>query len=764
MNKNPKRLFKVFLILKNYYLFLIFIVFISNLYTQETIARVTKLRGDVQLKSLGSGNFTTTKPGGPIYSGDIINVGKEGFCMVIYLDDKSILKIREDTQFQFMDTENTRTIDINFGKILIDVKKDKKKDFRVETPVSVASVKGTQFWSIINQMGFDKFYGLEGVLDIFNTISGQSVTLGPGQMTLSTATGQVLSTPADPEEIPVDPENEPTEEIQSEPEDVQLQNEDQDFQETDDSSVQEDIPAEENLDNENMEIENLFEEEEETNEILSDTLNQTNDTDETTPDLPKPFGMGLGVGSATIDGKIFNQLALRPEINLGKLGIGLDLVLYVDNDGNIRKDEWDETTDLLDKFLYIRWAEKSDPIWFKIGSLENITLGYGGLLSGYSNMMEFPTVRRVGLNTGLNLNRFGSELFLANIKDFVRGGTILGLRGTFTVSENIPLTLGVSYVTDMNQFSGLKDTDDDTYPDIFDDFPDSTKLWNDTDRDGLPDPHYGLDSSRWDIDADGDNIYDQLDDSLSLKPTPFSIEKNKSIANGFTLDIGYPIVNSESFSLLVYSEFNRLNFPLVDSEQFSRTERSGTGFTVPGLRGTILKFITFSIEYRIKNDYFLPKFFDQAYDLNRILPIYSDAGTEVFTKDMLVFADSTTKINTKGYYGSLGFDFLNIANFKASYANMVADTIKFRSFNTNINVNTENIPKLSVAQAFFQRNNDENPFDFENPTINTVLGYRLGYEVAKGVSVVWNYKQFYRDKGTGLEPIKQTTIETVFDF
>ena len=76
----------------------------------------------------------------------------------------------------------------------------------------------------------------------------------------------------------------------------------------------------------------------------------------------------------------------------------------------------------------------------------------------------------------------------------------------------------------------------------------------------------------------------------------------------------------------------------------------------------------------------------------------------------------------------------------------------------------ENIPKLSVAQAYYQRNNDKNPFDFNNPSINTVFGYKLGYEVSQGVSLIWDFRQFYRDTGTGLKPIKQTTIETAFNF
>ena len=85
--------------------------------------------------------------------------------------------------------------------------------------------------------------------------------------------------------------------------------------------------------------------------------------------------------------------------------------------------------------------------------------------------MEFPSIRRVGLNTGVNVGPIGGEIFMANVKDFSRGGTLLGLRGTYTVSESFPLTVGVNMVTDINQFSGLKDGDKDSYPDIFDDFP-----------------------------------------------------------------------------------------------------------------------------------------------------------------------------------------------------------------------------------------------------------------------------------------------------
>ena len=178
----------------------------------------------------------------------------------------------------------------------------------------------------------------------------------------------------------------------------------------------------------------------------------------------------------------------------------------------MRKDEWDEASDFIDKLLYIRWGQKSDPFWLKWGSLNNVTLGYGGLLSGYSNMMEFPSVRKVGINTGISFGSFGTELFLSNMKDFSRGGTLLGLRGTYTVSENIPLTVGLNFVQDMNQFSGLKDKDGDGYPDMFDDFPDNDNLWNDTDKDGIPDLNGGKKAPEggWDIDGDGTVSYTHL--------------------------------------------------------------------------------------------------------------------------------------------------------------------------------------------------------------------------------------------------------------
>ena len=738
---------------------IIYILFIVSICSAETIGRVMKANGEVLIKPIGSGTYSVSvKPGQAVSNGDAIRVGEASFAVVIFLDDKSVVKIRENTDFQFVETSNTRSLIIEQGTTLHNVNSnDRKKAYRVETPVSVASVKGTQFSAFHDAVaGIDKFVGKTGNFDVFNTISGMTVNVGAGQKAVSNALGQLIPAPAEPGDYPEDPDGESPDDSQEE----QDEPEDQDDQQEQDNEpeTQEEPQTEEPSTEQEPEPER-------SSDSSEPQADQPSTEQEPEPSAKKPLNLGLGVGSATIDGVIYNQVALRPELSFGKLGIGLDLVMYIDNEGGIRKDEWDEASDFIDKFLFIRWGQKSDPFWFKWGSLNNVTIGYGGLLAGYSNMMEFPSVRKVGINTGVSFGNFGTELFLSNMKDFSRGGTLMGLRGTYKLSDAIPLTFGLNFIMDMNQFSGLKDVDGDTYPDMFDDFPTDKDYWNDTDGDGIADVNGGTKEPEngWDIDGDGDNIIDSADSDLTLKPTPFSLKDNKATAQGFAFDLGYPILRGKSLSLEAYMEFNKLIFPAVAGDAYySRKAMGGTGITVPGVRASLFSFLNVSFEYRIKQGFFAPQFFDGSYDLSRVVAEFSEDGTIIRTKDQVVLVDSS---NTSGMYGSASADLFNLVSFSASYASMKGEgDVEFNSFNAMFDINAENIPKLSVAQAYYLRNNDKNPFDFSNPTINTIFGYKVGYEVSKGVSLIWDFRQYYRDTGTGLEPVKQTTIETAFDF
>jgi hypothetical protein len=735
----------------------------------DVIARLIKVEGNVYFKRMGMETFSEkAKVGAAILNGDAIKVGETGFGAIIYLDDRTVLKIRENTKFSFMETQNTRTVDLTHGTLLNTVNSERRtKSFRIQTPVSVASVKGTQFAAIVSQTGVDQFIGKEGLFEVLNMISGETVSVGPGQKAISNATGNLVQAPASPEDYPDDPEVEEYQEPEIE-----------DVDESSDENRKENNPEtpEKIKSVESEETPETPEEPEQTKSEESPDLEETPDIPEESPSgpPPKPFGMGLGIGSVTLDGVLYNQLALRPEINIGKVGIGLDLVVYMDNEGNMRNDEWDIENDpglLLDKILFIRYGKKTDPVWIKYGSIEGLTLGYGGLMNNYSNMMEYPSVRRVGVNTGFNIGPVGGEVFLSNIKDMSRGGTVTGLRAAYTVSDDLPLSIGINFITDANMFSGLKDKDEDSYPDVFDDFPDDSTLWNDTDGDGWPDPGHGSNvlDSLIDIDADGDNIIDAEENisDIDLKATPFSLKDNTAATTGLSFDIGYPVLRSDAISLMIYAEYNTLKFPAVSTSDsvFIRKERSGSGISVPGIRSTLFGILNLSLEYRIINGSYIPQFFDQAYDLNRVVTSTVDNQTIIRTKDMSIFEDYNDSTSSSGLFGSAGLNLFNLVDFSASYANMKADTTELMSFTSFLNLNTDNIPKISSAMAYYQRNNDDNPFDFENPSENTIMGYRVGYEMSKGVSLIWDFRQFYRDDGTGkLEPIKQTTIETSFNF
>ena len=108
-------------------------------------------------------------------------------------------------------------------------------------------------------------------------------------------------------------------------------------------------------------------------------------------------------GAVTIDGQIWNQVALRPIIPFGKVSFALDIVFYIDQDGNIHDDEWDFSSrkksknSIIDKIYYVRYGKKWDPFYFQIGALDNVTIGQGILVNRYSNTILYPQVRKVGM-------------------------------------------------------------------------------------------------------------------------------------------------------------------------------------------------------------------------------------------------------------------------------------------------------------------------------------------------------------------------------
>ena len=94
-----------------------------------------------------------------------------------------------------------------------------------------------------------------------------------------------------------------------------------------------------------------------------------------------------------------------------------------------------------------------------MGSIHGLTFGHGNMLKEYSNMLDYPRNKKVGayLFWRTDNRDLSIDIFTSSLKEFTRGGGLFGLHASLFISEYFPLTLGFSYVQDLNQFSGLED-------------------------------------------------------------------------------------------------------------------------------------------------------------------------------------------------------------------------------------------------------------------------------------------------------------------
>jgi hypothetical protein len=140
---------------------------------------------------------------------------------------------------------------------------------------------------------------------------------------------------------------------------------------------------------------------------------------------------GVEIGAINIDGTTWQKLVAQPRFKLGDVKVGLYLPLIYD--GNMfdpddwyhpnGNDEWsfgtdqtgvvdvvvDVVSDTVLKIKYFELRDPRNPPFFKIGSLNDITVGHGLIMRDFANDAYFPAVRRVGLNFGFDLGKLGFE-------------------------------------------------------------------------------------------------------------------------------------------------------------------------------------------------------------------------------------------------------------------------------------------------------------------------------------------------------------------
>lgn len=184
-----------------------FLIFLSAANANK-IAVVTKVKGLVEIMPTGKKLFSKLKAGSILADGDKIRTGTSGFAAIIFIDDKSTLKLKGNSEAvitgQRTAASISKKINMDSGTIRATIKKQ-NSSFVIQTPTSVASVKGTDFWLLTDPDKGDQVIGLEGIVSLKNIDTGQDVDVVQGMSGISTPGGDIGVEETEASSIPTDP-------------------------------------------------------------------------------------------------------------------------------------------------------------------------------------------------------------------------------------------------------------------------------------------------------------------------------------------------------------------------------------------------------------------------------------------------------------------------------------------------------------------------------------------------------------------------------
>jgi hypothetical protein len=406
-----------------------------------------------------------------------------------------------------------------------------------------------------------------------------------------------------------------------------------------------------------------------------------------------------GLGVSQIGNQTYVGMRLQPELAIGKFGLGLDIPLFFNiQDGTFRTDEFTGGVGVLRLIRYARWGvKKRDPLYLRVGTLDNAYLGYGMLINHYTNATSFEK-RKVGLSYDLLIKeQYGMEgiysdfnfqsLNLVGIRPYVRpfGATDIPVLKT--------LDVGISFVTDH------------------------------------------------------DNTSMKINDSTT-------IQNNTYISDGifaYGADMGVHFVNNRFFRLTGFTQYGKLqkansnSLPERFNEMASETESSkdssllmnydgGSGISA-GLEANMmvggnLVRVDARLERLWYNDYFIPHFFDASYEIN---------------KDARLIALGTAE-EKKGVYGSLRGTVLDKISLEGSL--LIPDNVSHTAPGmVQLQLDASQlIPKIAITGTYYKGELDGFSLDEvftldERSLTNLRVAYKIKPWLLLGVDYKWTYAQ-----------------------
>lgn len=275
-------------------------------------------------------------------------------------------------------------------------------------------------------------------------------------------------------------------------------------------------------------------------------------------DLKDPNQFAGGLGLTWVNGEPYYLFNVSPDLSFGKFGVGLDVNLRIDRNGNLRKEDFNTTSDILSLIKYVRYGHKRDPFYIRVGGLDREILGQGNIVYYYNNRASYDN-RKIGVELDIDFGKFGFESVYGDLS----GKGLFGIRTytrplQFTDLRNVPiigkLEIGGTYATDLNNYAGVTNA-----------------------------------------------MIDPTTKNLKI----LSDEGNISIVG---LDALLPIFKSKILNIDLYSNFTKIL-------KFGSGATIGAGFSFNGLG---LVNVDLKFERWFNGDEFIPRYFNQLYEVNRL--------------------------------------------------------------------------------------------------------------------------------------------------
>ena len=660
---------------KNILYILLFSIILPISY--DKIGYIHYVDGECYVKSFRTNNkYFKVSIGTDIYEDDFIKSDKDSNCIIRFNDDKTHVFIEPKTILNLKEDNFSRRVDLFDGSIYIKNLFNQSKNTYVFTNNSQIPLLNNRLWIKSFDIVKDYIYSLDNEIEIYNEFNKEVIILK--RLSLEFFENELQKSILNLADIIP----------------AYVLNEEKEF----------------DFNNQKIEIKKY--------DMIPVYGKRVRNN------IYNPYQVSFDFGSKILNNASHIKVGIYPVYLNKNLLIRGNIESFISPSGNNIDNHWDDGYDYLDKISvnYSQYNNKNQ-FYIKFGPLDNFSLASGYLVNNISNSIDYPRKINSGLHLKyvFDIDFMDLDVFIPSIRDFGNDGGVIAARTSLFISHKFPLTLGIGFVGDFNQFSSISKTINKT-------------------------------------------------------------TKNRSVY-GAELDFNYNLISNLDLDVNIFGEFVGLWYPeynyyvLFDGQNVSNDLRwrKGTwGISGPGVSVEVNNRYLFKFSFNYNSATFIPNYFNSTYLYNRaryykgildypmiqkqidylndnfLIGQSCDAGEEceyLIPKDVypiLVNNDGFSGFNTIGFTTEFRYKFqsyISTSLMTSVFFEESDNSNSYYSFQASLDINKGyirniNSMKLYFSNIYFSKISDK---------YRTAYGLETETKLPMSLSLIINLGQVYYD-------------------